>query len=86
MICLKYPLDVVKVENLNFKVEAPLLTYLNMKPVILLPGDLPIIYYMVKQEEIYWALDSVEKQGDLLSALMISPSFSFQSLISVIYI
>lgn len=31
MICLKYPLDVVKVENLNFKVEAPAITELNMK-------------------------------------------------------
>lgn len=33
----------------------------------LLPGDLPMVNYMVKQEEIYWALGSLEIQGDFAS-------------------
>jgi hypothetical protein len=41
---------------------------------------------MVKQEEIYWALDSMEKQGDFAFCFDDLSFILLQTLISVIYI
>ena len=81
MICLKYPLDVVKVENLNFKVEAPphhILKYENQSYFFLVTCLLSITWSSRKKFTGLWI--QWRNRETLLSALMISPSFSFRAL------